>query len=92
MGTIHWIDIDGTVSTETRDSEPTLQELQQWVQGYIELVHLSDGSEMFVNEDGKRLRLPINELASTMARDVLSPHDQIVGRVVVCAGIEFSTD
>lgn len=38
----------------------TLEELQKIVGGYIEALYLHDGRIMFLNEDGKRLGLPLN--------------------------------
>lgn len=75
----------------------TLAELQGFVGGYIELLVLPwitrtgiNGSGepeslvMFLNEDGKRLGLPRNGFATSLARRVLQPHDEIVGTVIVC--------
>lgn len=70
---------DGTA----RDIEPangqtfTLDELQAFVGGYIEVVGLRDGRYMVVNEDGHRLELRPNAYASLYARQV------ILGDVVV---------
>jgi hypothetical protein len=56
-----------------------LQELQGYVGGYIELVRLSDGKVMVVNEEGKLHGLPVNQMASAIYL-----RDSIVGDVVVC--------
>jgi hypothetical protein len=60
----------------------TLDELQKIVGGYIELVVTTEGDFMFVNEDGLRLGLPFNSLASSHYGGI-SPHG-IVGDVVIC--------
>ena len=62
----------------------TLAELQGFVGGYIEALYLDDGRVMFLNEDGKRLQLPVNDAATTMMRRRLQSGDVIVGNVIVC--------
>jgi hypothetical protein len=60
--------------------EPSLEEMQGVVGGYIEAVHILDvpGKVMIVNEEGRLKHLPLNIKASTMARQ------EIVGDVLVC--------
>lgn len=71
----------------------TLQELQAFVGGYIEAVYLSDGRIMFINEDGKREELPINAIATELARmSGLAPWDQIVGPAIVCTRAEIAEE
>lgn len=50
---------DGTSVVYKRQGKAALEELQQWVVGYIERVK-RDGVYLFVNEDGLRLKLPRN--------------------------------
>ena len=45
----------------------TLTGMQKAVGGYIELVHLSKGKMLVVNEDGLRLNLPNNSEASKLS-------------------------
>lgn len=68
----------------------SLIELQGVVGGFIEGVRLRGGFWMFVNEDGKRLALPYNDLATQLARTdgFLPLDDYIVGDVVVCTTAE----
>lgn len=68
----------------------TLQELQDFVGGYIERVPLNlpldepePNFEMFVNEEGLILGLPHNDLASMLARQPL------VGNTVVLSRAEW---
>lgn len=71
---------------ETQPSNGTdfsLSELQAIVGGFIEVVHLSDGRLMVVNEEGKLEGLPINEKASQLYPDL------IVGDVLVCEYYEI---
>lgn len=75
-----WIKANG----ETKEVEPKnkkdfqLKELQEFVGGYIELVHLEGNKEMVVNEEGLIYELPANEEASLLAGTL------IVGDVLVC--------
>ncbi len=51
------------------DRSPTLQELQDWVKGPIEVLHLNFHGrvmQMVVNEEGYIQRLPPNYLATTL--------------------------
>ena len=56
----------------------SLEELQRFVGGYIEIVWLSGGMAMVVNEEGLLYQLPGNQLASVLAGQ------QIVGDAVIC--------
>jgi Domain of unknown function (DUF3846) len=70
----------------------TLAELQAFVGGYIELLRVplalldppTGPLVLFCNEDGKRLRLPINRFATSLMRPVLQPDDVLVGDVILC--------
>lgn len=63
----------------------TLEEMQKIVGGYVELLRLDDGREMYLNEDGKRLNLPRNEVADLLARKAgIAVDDFVVGDVLVC--------
>ena len=56
----------------------SLKELQTAVDGFIELVHLDSQQVLVVNEDGLRLRLPVNDKASDIAGRL------IVGDSLLC--------
>src|SRR5262245_49866534 len=64
----------------------SLRELQAMVGGYIEALYLGDGRTFFVNEDGKRLGLPLNRKVNLMLaeRGRLRPGDSVVGNAVLC--------
>lgn len=70
----------------------TLQELQNFVCGNIELLFAACGEIcMVVNEDGKTLRLPVN-MTATMLYSALATrhfHDTIVGNVLLCKSNEI---
>ena len=61
-----------------------LEEMQEIVGGYIELVHLNDGRIIVVNEDGLNLNLPVNIEATNILRRDHSTTQYIVGNAIVC--------
>lgn len=65
--------------------EPPLKWLQDAVGGWIEAVYLGD-AVMYVNEEGKLLKLPVNTMATDLYADHHGPYDIIVGDVVVLDG------
>lgn len=70
------------VSPENKKSF-TLKELKGFVTGHIEILTLSDGRIMILDEEGKLKNSPINNLATYLATDVLRSGDYIVGDVLV---------
>ena len=60
-----------------------LDELQEIVEGYIEIVPLSKTQIMVVNEEGHMLKKPYNHLA-TLTAYMSGIRDIIVGNVLVC--------
>ena len=61
-----------------------LEELQEVVGGYIEIVRLNDGRVIIVNEDGLSLNLPVNIEATNILRRDHSTTQYIVGNAIVC--------
>lgn len=61
-----------------------LEELQEVVGGYIEIVRLNDGRIIIVNEDGSSLNLPVNIEATNILRRDHSTTQYIVGNAIVC--------
>ena len=64
--------------------EFSLKELQGYVDGYIELVYLSNGKILVVNEDGLWKNLKPNMRASVLARQ------PIVGDCILIEGNQIS--
>lgn len=62
-----------------------LEELQAYVDGYIEIVNLRNGELLVINEEGK-YRYDINNAATDLAHEhhALFPGDYINGDVVLC--------
>jgi hypothetical protein len=63
--------------------KPTLQEMQKIVGGLIERVSVI-GGEMWLNEDGLGLQLPLNHNASILATKAHNYPMYIVGDVLLC--------
>lgn len=67
-GTIEWLHAEnGTVKTDKAAAPPSLQDLQDYVGGYIEVVNVlvdDEPMQMVVNEEGLILDLPVNVMAS----------------------------
>lgn len=80
----------GEVSQVTPNNGKTfsLEELQGFVGGYIELIKLHDGKLMFLNEEGKLkddLKNKLNKTATLLLIDAGGlPGDYIVGDVIIC--------
>ena len=62
----------------------TLQQMQEIVGGYIEMITLADGRHMILDEEGKLKDKPVNLIATTLAESVLGGADYICGDVLVC--------
>ena len=51
----------------TKDMEqPTLRDMQEFVDGRIEIVYLSNGDHLIINEEGLLDGLPINQKATNI--------------------------
>jgi hypothetical protein len=79
------IKTDGTIEVVKNDEkEASLEFLQKAVDGYIEIVWLDENTLMVVNEEGKLLNQPLNELATQVFYEKTRRfNDCIVGDVVV---------
>ena len=70
----------------------TLQDMQELVGGYIETVPLNESQYMVVNEDGRSLNLPINEMANAVLVQN-NPHfakfNTIIGNVFIIEMKDF---
>ena len=62
-----------------------LEELQGFVGGYIQMVQLPDGRELYMNEDGKYQKgLTYNSKATALAREAgIAWDDDVVGDCVL---------
>lgn len=61
-----------------------LEEMQEIVGGYIEIIRLNDGRIIVVNEEGLLQGLPVNIEATNILRRDHSTTQYIVGNAIVC--------
>ena len=83
--------------TPANGTDFALEELQALVGGFIEVLRLpglalGSTSWMVLNEDGKRLNLAVNLVATALVRTIIRPDDDIVGDVVLCSWAEMGED
>lgn len=86
-------DIERGIMNDIRPNDGkafTLKELQGIVGGLIQLVYTHDGKRMYVNEEGKLMNLPYNQLATQQYRD--NQFDVILGNAIVIEGDEDGAD
>jgi hypothetical protein len=73
---------DGTEQVvESKKAKFSLDELQGFVGGYIELAPTKDGRDMYLNEEGKLDGLPLNPKATALYK--YAGHDVIVGDMII---------
>jgi Domain of unknown function (DUF3846) len=65
-----------------------LQELQQLVGGYIEVLRAPEEHWCFLNEEGKLKALPYNAEATALLARYMARDDYLVGDVVICTALE----
>jgi hypothetical protein len=80
------IKADGTRElVEPKNGEDfSREELQGFVDGYIEIVFCRDKKIMVLNEEGKLMSLPFNPEATKIFQDNFGDRDIIVGDVLYC--------
>lgn len=83
------LNADGTSAAKFPENGKafSLKELQASVGGLIELAVIEFGSgktaDLWFNEEGKLLDLPVNPGASALWRETFGPHDVIVGNALL---------
>lgn len=72
--------------TPKNEGKPfTLEELKEYVGGWIECIYLNKHQVMVINEEGKLLNLPYNTIATEAYRLAFQPtNDFIVGDALIC--------
>lgn len=82
------INTDGTTQTvePKNGTDFKLEELQEIVGGYIEIVDLNNGQILVINEEGKLNNLEVNSPATSIAHQAgaIYAWDCIVGNVLLC--------
>ena len=82
-----------TTTTIDKGKEPTLEEMQKIVGGYIEIAYDDGKTQIICNEEGKLLGLPNNTEATKIWWDILRENsfyehhnDVLVGDVLILKG------
>ena len=60
--------------------EPSLEQAQKFVGGYVEGITFPNGDYLIVNEEGKLMGLPINEQATKLWKDTFDNDNYVTGR------------
>ena len=66
------------IITDPND-EPTLEEAQEFVGGYVEGITFPNGDYLIVNEEGKLMNLPLNSEATMMWRATFTKEEYSFG-------------
>jgi hypothetical protein len=86
------IRVDGTTEIVTFTKEASYEAIKSAVGGWIECVSLRDDLDMYVNEEGKLLGLPVNATATSIWEAHYGPTDIIVGDVILTGGADDEGD
>lgn len=73
-----------TTITRMTDRRPSLEEAQNIVGGYVQMLYLRDGSQMLVDEDGIAKCKEVNKEASKMTRGIYL--GDVLGDVLILSG------
>ena len=65
------------------DYEPSLEELQKLVGGYIEVHTLRNGDSLIMNEEGLMQNLPINQEATKLFMVMVVRHRYVVSLLML---------
>lgn len=82
MATLYMTDGRSIPVTPDNGTDFSLEELQSFVGGFIEILPIGD-KLLVCNEEGKLLRLPLNDKATLIANKYYTG-DHIVGNALVC--------
>ena len=66
------------VITDSND-EPTLEEAQEFVGGYVEGITFPNGDYLIINEEGKLMNLPLNPEATALWRATFTKEEYSFG-------------
>ena len=75
-------------TTYIKDKAPTLEELQEMVGGYIEVVYAKNGDQIILDEEGRLKGKPINKDASEhwLGDSWDNDYSNVLGDVVILSG------
>ena len=63
---------------EDKNDEPTLEDAQAFVEGWVEPVGLPNGDLLLINEESVMRGLPVNEIASVIARQPILGNAMVI--------------
>ena len=66
------------IITDPND-EPTLEEAQEFVGGYVEGITFPNGDYLIINEEGKLMNLPLNPEATALWRSTFTADKYVFG-------------
>jgi len=66
------------IITDKKD-EPTLEQAQKFVGGYVEGIEFPTGDYLIINEEGKLQDLPLNEKATKLWRETFTKEKYAFG-------------
>ena len=64
---------------ENSTHEPNLKAAQEFVGGYVEGVTFPNGDYLIINEEGKLMNLPLNEIATGLWRETFTKEEYSFG-------------
>lgn len=82
------INTDGTGGVVDFERGGSYEVLSGAVGGYIECVSVKDDLDMWVNEEGKLIGLPLNPIGTRVWREVYGPTDVIAGDIIFTGGVD----
>lgn len=84
MATLYKTDGTEAEVTPKNGKDFKLAELNEFVEGFIEIVRLRGGKILVINEEGKLEGLKLNAKATELYQQAHGPVDVIVGNALYC--------
>lgn len=69
-----------------------LEELQEFVGGYVQVIRLNETQFLWINEEGKLKGLALNKFATLAAYGIIQPSDYISGDAVLTTITEMERE
>lgn len=82
------VDTDGNVTRLEFEEGKSYDMLKTGVDGWIECVRLDNGIDMWLNEEGKLLGLPVNYFATVLWISKYGMTDVMCGNAILTSGTE----
>jgi hypothetical protein len=82
------VKVDGSREVVEFEKGESYDVLSKAVGGYIECVRLADNLDMWVNEEGKLVGLPVNEYGTLFYQEIHGATDIICGDVIFTGGAD----